>query len=224
MANVSNMFDKLMSGGGADLLNKAKETWGNQSTGTQGAVAGGLLAVLLGAGRGGLGSVAKVGAAAAIGSVASRAYADYKAGKPPLEALNDAIGLPEGMLTGETASPGDRAERLLRAMLAAARADGALSEQERAKITEQLSLLGFPDDAKALIEEELAVPADPARIAGLARDDEEATQIYTASLLVVDPEAPAEKAWLDALAGALKLEPSLVSHLHAHADSLMLRA
>jgi uncharacterized membrane protein YebE (DUF533 family) len=224
MANISNMLDKLMSGGGADLLNKAKETWGNQSTGTQGAVAGGLLAVLLGAGRGGLGSVVKVGAAAAIGSVASRAYADYKAGKPPLDAISDAIGLPEGMLTGAAAPSADRAERLLRAMLAAARADGTVSDDERAKITQQLATLGFPDDAKALIEEELAVPADPARIAALARDDEEATQIYIASLLVVDPEAPAEKAWLDALATALKLEPSLVAHLHAHAGNLMLRA
>jgi uncharacterized membrane protein YebE (DUF533 family) len=41
---------------------------------------------------------------------------------------------------------------------------------------------------------------------------------------VVNPKGEAEKAWLAALAGALKLEPALVAHLHAHAKNLMLRA
>jgi uncharacterized membrane protein YebE (DUF533 family) len=223
MTREPNILDQLLAGGGSDMLAKAKAAWDSQPTGTKGAVAGGLLAALLG-GRGGLGAVAKVGAAAMVGSVASRAYADYKAGKPPLEAVADAIGLPEGMMGGATEPEGDLAERLVRAMIAAANADGKITPAERRKITEQMDLLGFPSEAASLIDAELDGPPDAARIAALATNDEEATQIYTASLLVVNQRGEAEKGWLDALAGALKLEPALVAHLHAHAKNLMLRA
>ncbi len=223
MTNPPNLLDQLFSGDAGRLLDRAKETWDGQSTGTKGAVAGGALAVLLGAGRGGLGSVARVGAAAMIGSVASRAYSDYKAGKPPLDAIGDALGLPEGTLSGSGPAD-DLAARCLRAMISAARADGKVTQAERAKIVEQMEVLGLPDEAKALIDEELGLPPDVSRIAALARDEEEATQIYTASLMVVDPQGPAEKAWLEALAGAMKLDQALVAHLHAHASNLMLRA
>jgi uncharacterized membrane protein YebE (DUF533 family) len=39
-------------------------------------------------------------------------------------------------------------------------------------------------------------------------------------LLVVDPQAPAEKAYLANLAAQLKLDPGLVDHLHAKAAQL----
>lgn len=224
MKTPSNLLDQLLSGGGSDMLNKAKQTWDGQTPGTKGALAGGLLGILMG-GRGGIGNVARVGAAAVIGSVASRAYADYKAGKPPLEALGDALGLPEGALGGGGgAGSDDLATRLLKAMIAAAKADGKVTPAERARIEEQLDLLGFGAEARAMIEAELAAPPDVARIAALAGDEEEATQIYSAALLVVNPKGAAEKEWLGALAGALHLEPSLVAHLHAHAKHLMLRA
>jgi uncharacterized membrane protein YebE (DUF533 family) len=222
MTREPNILDQLLAGGGSDLLAKAKANWDAQPAGTKGAVAGGLLAALLG-GRGGLGTVAKVGAAAMVGSVASRAYADYKAGKPPLDAVADALGLPEGTFGG-TEPADDLADRLVRAMIAAANADGKITITERKKIAEQMALLGFPEDAAALIDIELAGPPDVARIAALATTEEEATQIYTASLLVVNTRGEAEKAWLDALANALTLEPALVAHLHAHAKNLMLRA
>ncbi len=198
MTREPNILDQLLAGGGNDLLAKAKAAWDSQPTGTKGAVAGGLLAAILG-GRGGLGTVAKVGAAAVVGSVASRAYADYKAGKPPLEAVADAIGLPEGVL-GAGGAEGDLSARLVRAMIAAANADGKVTAAERRKITEQMALLGFPEEAASLIDAELDGPPDAARIAALATTDEEATQIYTASLLVVNPKGEAEAAWLDALA------------------------
>ena len=47
-----------------------------------------------------------------------------------------------------------------------------------------------------------------------------ATEIYAASLLVVDPEAPAEKGYLAMLAARLGLDPGLVAHLHARAEAL----
>lgn len=219
MKDASKLLDQLFSGGGGDLVNKVRQAWDGQSTGTKGAVVGGLLGALLG-GRGGLGGVARVGGAALIGSFASRAYTEYKSGRTPTEAISSVLGFGAG-----SAPPEDEfAARLVRAMLAAAKADGTVTDAERSNISEQIQLLGLGDDMRALIEEELSAPLDIDRIAAMATSEEEATQIYTASLLAVDPETATEKDYLATLAKRLNLEPSLVTHLHAHAANLMLRA
>jgi len=49
---------------------------------------------------------------------------------------------------------------------------------------------------------------------------EEAAEIYAASLLVVDPDLPAEKGYHALLAARLKLDPKLVEHLHANAAAI----
>lgn len=106
-------------------------------------------------------------------------------------------------------------------MIAAANAaEGKITPAERCKITEQMALLGFPEEAAGPIDAELDGPPDVARIAVLAGTDEEATQITTASLLVLHAKGEAETAWLE----ALRLKPALVAHLNAHAKNLMLRA
>ena len=219
MTDIKALLDSLMQGGG-DLGAKAKDSWDGQSVGAKGAIAGGLLGVLMG-GRGGLGGVARVGGAALIGSLASRAYADYKAGKSPVDAITSALGLPD--MSPAAASDG-LAGNLLRAMIAAAKADGRISDDERARITAQVTTLGLDGEALALINDELAATLDVARIAAFATSDEEATQIYTASLLAVDPGGAAETSYLAALAAQLKLDPQLVQQLHAHSANLMLRA
>ena len=64
------------------LTDKAKETWNNQSTLGKGAIAGGLLGVLLTrGGRRMLGTGVKIGGLAAIGGLAYKAYEDWKAGR-----------------------------------------------------------------------------------------------------------------------------------------------
>lgn len=218
MKDASRLLDQLLSGGAGNVVGKARQSWDAQSTGTKGAIAGGLIGALLG-GRGGLGGIVRVGGAALIGSLATRAYADYKSGKSPMDAITSALGL------DAAATPSDElAARLVRAMVAAAKADGQVWDQEKAKIVEQIQMLGMEETVGKLLEDELAAPVDVARIAAMATSEEEATQIYTASLLAIDPEAPAEKEYLAALAQELGLEPSLVRHLHAHAANLMLRA
>ena len=78
-------------------------------------------------------------------------------------------------------------------MVAAAKADGHVTPEERARIADQLPVLGLGAEAQALIAAELDQPLDIGAIAALAANEAQATQIYTASLLVVDPEAAAEK-------------------------------
>jgi uncharacterized membrane protein YebE (DUF533 family) len=185
----------------------------------KGAIAGGLLAVLMTqGGRRMLGTGVKVGGMAAIGALAVKAYEDWKTGQG-----SDAAALPpphgSGFLPeGEDA---DRlATSLLKAMIAAAKADGHVTPDERARIDGQLANLGLEADAAALIAAELDTPLDVDRIAALAASDAEATQIYAVSLLAIDPDNADEQAYLAALARRLNLAPALVDSLHAQAAKL----
>ena len=193
-----------------DLTAKAKDTWNSQSTLTKGAVAGGLFGVLLsGDARRLLGTGVQVGGAALIGGLAYKAYQDWQNSKSPDQA----------QLPAPTPSE-DFSISLLQAMIAATKADGTVTATERAQITAQLPQFGLGPDAAAMIAAELDAPFDPNRIAALAQSEAEASQIYAASLLAVDPEGLAEKGYLAMLAARLNLDPGLVQHLHANALAL----
>ncbi len=209
-ALINGAKDLAAEAARGDLTTKAKDTWNSQSTLTKGAVAGGLLGVLLsGDARRMLGTGVKVGGAALIGGLAYKAYQDWQNGKSPDQA----------QLPAPTPSD-DFSINLLQAMIAATKADGQVTAAERAQITAQLPQLGLGPDAAAMIAAELDAPFDPNRIAALAQTEAEASQIYAASLLAVDPEGMAEKGYLAMLAARLNLDAGLVQHLHANANAL----
>ena len=225
MLNAKSLLDNLLGGanqltggqGAKGLADKAKGAWDNQSALGKGAIAGGLLGVLLtSGGRRMLGTGLKIGGMAAIGGLAYRAYEDWKKGQG-----SSALPAPEADFLPQEASRADElATHLLQAMIAAAKADGHVTPEERAKIDAQLGNLGLEDAASALIAAELDAPLDVGRIAALAQTEAEAAQIYAASLLCVDPEGAAEKGYLAMLAARLRLDPALVARLHDQAARL----
>jgi uncharacterized membrane protein YebE (DUF533 family) len=222
MKQAKSLLDSLLGGvsdltggkGVQGLATQARGAWDGQSTAAKGAIAGGLLGVLLSGHAGRLiGTGVKVGGAALIGGLAYKAYTDWQQG-------NSAKGdRPVALSKSEDAFEvdDDFAERLLQAMVAAAKADGHVTPAERLSIDRKLARLGLEAEAQALIAAELDSPLDVGRIAGLARNEVEAVEIYAASLLVVDAAGPAEKGYLAMLAARLGLEPALVAHVHARA-------
>lgn len=195
----------------------------------KGALAGGLVGLLIGGGspKKMIKRAVTVGGAAAIGGLAYKAYSDWQAGKAP-EAAAGPTSVPtlpraEGtvFMPADEASAEDLALRLVRAMVAAAKADGHVTSAERRRILSQLPQLGLGAEADTLIAEELEGPLDVGRVADLANSPEEAAEIYAASLLVVDHEAPAERGYLAMLAARLNLDPRLVEHLHANAEAMV---
>ena len=104
-------------------------------------------------------------------------------------------------------------------MIAAAKADGHVSAKERGRISQQLSALGLEGDHLSFIEQELAGPLDVGAVAASATSPEHAAEIYAASLLTVDRNGAAERGYLAMLAARLDLDPGLVEHLHASADT-----
>lgn len=236
MSNARSLLDSLFASardltagdgagsGAGGLAQKARDGWNSQSTLTKGAIAGGLLGVLLsGNARKLVGTGVKVGGAALIGGLAFKAYEDWKAGKSPATTAEGPLALPEpspAFLPTDTGAANDLAERLVQAMVAAAKADGHVTPTEHLRINAQLSQLGLDAEAQALIAAELEAPLDVGRVANLARTPEEAAEIYAASLLVVDAEGAAEKGYLAMLAARLGLDANLVAHLHARAAQL----
>lgn len=229
MLNARSLLDNLMGGlnqmtggqGAKGLTDKAKDAWNNQSTLGKGAIAGGLLGLILTqGGRRMLGTGLKIGGMAAIGGLAYKAYEDWKAGRSGEETT--ALPKPDGtaFLPDDAEAADELATHLLQAMIAAAKADGHVTPEERARIDGQLGNLGLGEEATALVAAELDAPFDVTRIAALAGSEAEATQIYAASLLAVDPDGAAERAYLASLAAAMRLDQGLVDRLHAEAARL----
>ena len=166
-----------------------------------------------------VGTGIEVGGAALIGGLAMQAFSNWQAGKAASVDPGAPIAIPAA--TGTAFHPADPvaaeslALKMLQAMVAATKADGVVTDQEKAAIDAQLANLGLEPEAQAMIAAELAAPLDPGRIAALASNPEEAAGLYTASLLVVNRDGPAEKGYLAMLAARLHLDAGLIAHLEA---------
>ncbi|PWK71693.1 tellurite resistance TerB family protein [Aminobacter sp. AP02] len=192
--------------------------------------AGALVAVLLGTGTGRqvTGTALKVGGLAAIGGLAYKAYQNYKAGNAPDATANtnpdtqllpppaDNSFHPAQAPQGET----EFALTLIRAMIAAAKADGHIDDAERKKIGDRLSLSGLDSEAGQFLKDELDAPLDLDAIVAAAQTDAQKVELYTASRLAIEPDSRAERGYLDLLAGRLQLPDALVDHVEATISSV----
>ncbi|MCW5708487.1 tellurite resistance TerB family protein [Shinella sp.] len=181
------------------------------------AIAGVLLGT--GGGRKVAGSALKLGSLAAIAGLGYQAYKNYKAGQNPVETTQGTTPelLPPPTDSGfhPEAVSTDFALILVRAMIAASRADGHIDEAERARIMDKLKVSGLGADAAQFLEDELANPVDLDAIIGAAKTEEQRVELYTASRLAIEPKSRAERGYLDLLAGRLGLPDALVDHIEA---------
>ena len=106
---------------------------------------------------------------------------------------------------------------LIRAMIAAANADGEITPDERQQITSRLDQAGAGPDERAVLERELASPRSADQIIGEVHDQETAEEVYLASRIAMNPDTPAEKAYLDFLAARLQIPADRLQELNAAA-------
>ncbi|ELT7225906.1 DUF533 domain-containing protein [Vibrio cholerae] len=170
-----------------------------------GALGGGLLGMLLGSKKSAkLGkSALKVGGAAALGALAYKVYNDWNANQ-------------KGNTTPTSFDESNPRHELiiLKAMIASAKADGHVDEQEMARIQQAVEDLGADNQVQQLVEQELRKPLDPAEIAHFAQNPAQASELYLASLLIADEQNFMEKAYLNELAKQLGLDAQLVAQLN----------
>ena len=106
---------------------------------------------------------------------------------------------------------------LIRAMIAAANADGEITPDERQRITSKLDQAGAGADERAVLERELENPRSVDQIVRDVHDQETAEQVYLASRIAMEPDTAAEKAYLDFLASRLEIPADRLNELNATA-------
>lgn len=191
--------------------------------------AGALVAVLLGTGTGRkvTGTALKLGGLAAIGGLAYKAYQNYKSGNAPQpqapQGEPELLPPPSGTDFHPAQAPQGEAEfalTLVRAMIAAAKADGHIDDAERARIADKIKLAGLDSDAERFILDEIERPLDLGQLVAAARTEAQKVELYTASRLAIEPDSRAERGYLDLLAGRLGLADALVDHVEATVSSV----
>lgn len=208
--NIQSLLNQLLQSANAG---PGKTDLGKYATG---AVAGGALAMLLGSrrGRGLGGSAIKYGTVAALGALAWNAYREWEAKQAPTR-----TAAPPATPFAQLPAPQqeDHAWAMLKAMIAAAKSDGHLDDRERGLVEAELHRLAADPALRERVDVELRRPVEPADVAAGITGPEQAAEVYLASLVVCDTTTTMERAYLDALATALKLPPSLKADLEARA-------
>ena len=115
--------------------------------------------------------------------------------------------------TGRTSVP-QQEKLFLRAMIAAARADGAIDDEEKAKIVRQAQKAGLTNRERRVLIEEIAKPWSVDRLIAACESSKQKLQLYAVSLFAIRADSEAEKNYLRALADALDLTPQHVAALH----------
>lgn len=193
-----------------------------------GLAAGGILGLLLGgkSGRKMVGGLVRMGGMAALGALAYRAYQNWQQGKTAKEApLAVSTDAPAGdspfQSVGARGGDGQSFElALMMAMIAAANADGHIGPEEQRAIFDQVGKLNLDAEAKSFVFDAMTKPPGAAEIAALAKGPEQASQIYLAARLTIEPDQESEKRFLDSLARELRMPADLVSHLERQTTSL----
>ncbi|SNY73929.1 tellurite resistance TerB family protein [Enterobacter sp. CC120223-11] len=107
---------------------------------------------------------------------------------------------------GQHTSPVDvRTERLILALVFAAKSDGHIDDKERAVIDQQLREAGVEAQGRQLVDKAIAQPLDPQLLAKGVRNEEEALELYFLSCAAIDVDHFMERSYLNALGDALAI-------------------
>lgn len=144
------------------------------------------------------------GFAAVVGAAGGAAAAGAEGAAAITDALTGGRAATEAMEAG--------ARLMIRAMAMAARADGAVTAEERAAIEAHLGEASAEE--RAFVEAALAAPVDPV---ALARDTGQAAaaQVYAAAAGLCRGDSAGEAEFLAALGGGLGLDRAARAAIHA---------
>lgn len=222
-----------LGGGLGDLTSRADEMLGAQPGAVRGTLQdknqlalGGLAALagaVLGGRTAGAGGALGGGLLAMLGSLAFAALKSppKTAGAAPVEVLASEdlareapLGLREPQNASEEAELQNTALLALRAMINAAKADGAIDGGEMSRIMEKLKACGADGEGRDFVMSELQKPFDLDGLIAAVKSPEVAVQLYGASLLAIEVDTPAERDYLGRLAKGLGLDGETVAHIH----------
>jgi uncharacterized membrane protein YebE (DUF533 family) len=227
-AGQGSMSQQGGSGGGASnqgglgdlggLLGGLLGEAGGSSTSGGGGL-GGLLGGLLGgsSSQGGSTQTRSSGGTnyAALASLGMMAFQAYQAWQRSQAAAPQQAPRTVDLLSGPEVE--DHSHAVLRALIAAAKADGRIDDAEKQMISTEIGRHTDDPQLQQWLDDEVARPLDAVDVARSATDPAIAAEMYLASVMLVDDQQDAERSYLDELAAALKIDPDLQVHLEQQA-------
>ena len=153
--------------------------------------------------------VAKTGGLMALGGLAWQAYRSYQESNP--EAAPE---LSEQSFELDAESSANEIDLIVRAMIAAAHADGQLDDEERTKIWDHALKSEFSTSQLEALSQEINHPLGVAQLAVMTQGMEQKLEVYTASKLVIGDEQESGAVYLRDLAEALALPRGLILALN----------
>lgn len=237
--NTSDLLEQLLRAGQGSM---AQQGGGGASAqgglGDLGGLLGGLLGGGAGAGAGGggaglggllgglLGGGSPMGGAAqgrsaggtnyaALASLGMMAFQAYQAWQRSQASAPQEAPRTVDLLAGPQAE--EHSHAILRALIAAAKADGRIDDAEKQMISTEIGRHTDDPQLQQWLDDEVAKPLDASEVAQSATDPGMASEMYLASVMLVDDQQDAERNYLDELAAALQIEPELQVHLEQQA-------
>lgn len=107
----------------------------------------------------------------------------------------------------------ERSQILVKAMIAAAKCDGRMSEDETNSVNQQIKKLGLGESIESVLKAGMVTPLSAKSVARMADDTEVAAEIYVVSMLVTNIESDQEKKYMSSLADALELPETVIQEL-----------
>ncbi|WP_433735925.1 tellurite resistance TerB family protein [Pseudomonas putida] len=213
LGDLGGLLGGLLGGGGG----------GGASAGAGGMGGlGGLLGGLLGGGSpmGGSapsrsGGGANYAALASLGMMAFQAYQSWQRNQATQQQAPQQAMRTVDMLAGPEVE--EHSHAILRALIAAAKADGRFDDAEKQMINAEIARHTDDPQLQQWLDEEVAKPLDATDVAQSATDPGMAAEMYLASVMLVDDQQDAERSYLDELAAALNIDPDLQVHLEQQA-------
>lgn len=213
--NTSDLLEQLLRAGQGSRAQQGSGSMSSQDG--LGGLLGGLLGGRGGSSAGGNSQGRSAGGVnyAALASLGMMAYQAYQSWQRSQAAAPQQAVRTVDQLSGPEAE--DHSHAILRALIAAAKADGRIDEQEQQLIYAEIKRHTSDPQLQQWLDEEVSKPLDAAEVAQSAQDPAMAAEMYLASVMLVDDQQPAERAYLDELAGALQIDPTLQVHLEQQA-------
>jgi uncharacterized membrane protein YebE (DUF533 family) len=192
-----------------------------------GAAAGGIMALLVSnkSARKYAGKAAQYGGATVLGGLAYKAYQNWSSNAPATTqqassqpvADSDEARFHQQAIDGASESQNDFELTLVKAMIAAARADGHMDAQEQQRIFQAVEKMNLSSQEKAIVFDSLQKNIPIQELVNGISTMELKAEIYLASCLVIDPNQPGEREHLDKLGSALALPEELLQQLELQA-------
>jgi uncharacterized membrane protein YebE (DUF533 family) len=210
---LSGMLGGGGGGGLGGLLGSVLGQAGSAVGGKDNLALGGLGALagaLLGGGGKSMGGALGGGLMAMLGAMAFKALKGSGSQEPAVP-----LGLRKPQTEEEENQLEQNAELVLRAMINAAKADGRIDETEIERIIGKLKEMGADSEHQQFVIAQMQKPPETEALISAARGRPElGVQIYAASLMAIEVDTPAEKAYMDSLASGLGLTSQVSQNIH----------